>query len=291
MTLELGPARKALGELAERMGLGVEAAALGVLDVAHANIDRALRRVSVARGYDPRGFTLLPFGGAGPLQACQVAERLEIPRLLIPRYPGVLCALGLLMADVVLDASRSLLHVVSASSGADLYSELDAMIERARDELTAEGIDEEEMTFQGFVDARYRGQSYELTIPFSGASTERLLASFHTAYARQYGHAMREREVEVVNLRLQATGGVSKPVLQAEACVEGDGREARLGERRVVCDEGVREVALYDRRLLCPGARFAGPALVVQMDSTVYVAPGWSALVDGYHNLVVERVS
>jgi N-methylhydantoinase A len=291
MSLELGPARKALGELAGRMGLGIEAAALGVLDVAHANIDRALRRVSVSRGYDPRAFTLFPFGGAGPLQACQVADRLEIRRLLIPRYPGVLCALGLLMADVVLDASRSVLHVVSASSGAYLYAELEAMIERARDALVAEGIDEGEMTFQGFVDIRYRGQSYELTVPFSGASTERLLASFHSAYAGQYGHAMPEREVEVVNLRLQATGVVAKPVLRAEACADGDGREARLGERRVICDEGVREVALYQRSLLCPGARFSGPALVVQMDSTVYVAPGWSAWVDGYHNLVVERVS
>ena len=130
MQLHLDPASHALGRLAEKMGLDVEAAALGVLDVAHANIDRALRRVSVARGHDPRAFTLLAFGGAGPLQACQVAERLDIPRLLIPRYPGVLCALGLLMADVVLDASRSVLHTVSPSSGEHLQSELAAMLDK-----------------------------------------------------------------------------------------------------------------------------------------------------------------
>lgn len=291
MALYLDPAREALEELAVRMGLDSEAAALGVLDVAHANIERALRRVSVARGHDPRAFTLLAFGGAGPLQACQVADRLEIPRLLIPRYPGVLCALGLLMADVALDASRSVLHTVSQSSGQSLWSELEQMIGQAREQLVLEGIDEAAMAFQGWVDARYRGQSYELTIPFAEPSIERLLESFHAAYARQYGHAMREREVEVVNLRLQATGQVEKPVLRAEPCVDGDGREARLGRRRVVCDEGERDVELYARERLKPGSSFAGPAVVVQMDSTVYVAPGWLARVDGFRNLVIERMS
>jgi N-methylhydantoinase A len=165
------------------------------------------------------------------------------------------------------------------------------MVDRARDELALEGIDEAAMTFAGWVDARYRGQSYELTIPFTGPSTERLLEAFHGAYATQYGHAMPEREVEVVNLRLQGTGSVDKPVLSPAPCAAGDGSEACLGQRRVVCDEGERSVHLYDRERLCPGASFGGPALVVQMDSTVYLAPGWLARVDGYRNLVVERVS
>jgi N-methylhydantoinase A len=291
MSLDVDAARAAVGLLAQQMGFDVEAAALGVLDVAHANIDRAVRRVSVARGYDPRAFTLLAFGGAGPLHACQVAERLEIPRLLVPRYPGVLCALGLLMADVVLDASRSVLHTVSEGSGRALQAELDKMIEQARDALHRDGMDAADMAFSGWVDARYRGQSYELTIPFAGALTERLLESFHRAYAAQYGHAMPERAVEAVNLRLQATGRVDKPVLRSEPCVTGDGGEARLGSRRVVCDEGAQSLELYARERLCPGASFAGPALVVQMDSTVYVAPGWVARVDGYRNLVIERVA
>jgi N-methylhydantoinase A len=220
-----------------------------------------------------------------------VADRLEIPRLLIPRYPGILCALGLLMADVVLDASRSVLHTLSQGSGEALHGQLQALIAQAHKELIHEGVREAAMTFQGWVDARYRGQSYELTVPLAGPSTERLLASFHAAYARQYGHAMPEREVEAVHLRLQATGQVEKPVIHAEPCVRRDGREARLGRRRVVCDEGPRSIELYERARLEPGASFVGPALVVQMDSTTYVAPRWSARVDGYRNLVLERIA
>jgi N-methylhydantoinase A len=289
MVLHIKSPREAIQDLAGELGLDSTSAALGILDVAHANIDRALRRVSVARGYDPRDFTLVAFGGAGPLHACQVADRLQIPRLLVPRYPGVLCALGLLMADVLLDASRSVLHTLTSKSGAALQSELDAMIAESRDELLWEGLSEAAMVFAGSVDARYRGQSYELTVPFTGPSTESMLETFHAAYARQYGHAMPEREVEIVNLRLQAIGQVDKPVLKPEPCVTSDGREASLGRWRVICDEGERSVHLYDRGLLGPGARFTGPALVVQMDSTVFLAPGWEAAVDGYRNLVIER--
>jgi N-methylhydantoinase A len=244
--------------------------------------------VSVARGHDPRDFTLLAFGGAGPLHACEVAARLEIPRLLIPRNPGVLCAWGLLMADVVLESSRSVLMPVTEGVGDELWAQLEGMVARAREDLAREGIAPRAMAFQGSVDARYRGQSYELTIPLAGSSTEALLSTFHAAYEASYGHTMPEREVEVVHLRLQATGLVDKPALEATRPVDSDGREARLGQKQIVCGAGACGADLYDRARLRPGAAFAGPALVYQMDSTVYVAPGWSARVDGYHNIVLE---
>jgi N-methylhydantoinase A len=291
MPLYVEPAREALASLAAQMALSAQDAALGIVEVANANIDRALRRVSVARGHDPRDFTLMAFGGAGPLHACEVAARLEIPRLLIPRYPGVLCALGLLMADVVLESSRSVLGPLRAESGAALWTVLEELLAQARDDLLQEGVSEASMAFQGLVDARYHGQSYELTIPFTGPSTEQLLDTFHAAYAASYGHIMPEREVEVVNLRLQATGLVDKPLLQPDPVVENDGCDALLGQGSVVCDRSERPVSLYDRARLRPGAAFAGPALVFQMDSTVYVAPGWLGRVDGYHNLLLERLS
>jgi N-methylhydantoinase A len=147
------------------------------------------------------------------------------------------------------------------------------------------------MVFHGFVDARYRGQSYELTVSFAEPSTEALLCAFHAAYEAQYGHSMLEREVEVVNLRLQATGLVDKPALESQACRKNDGREALLGQGRVVCDRRERAADLYDRARLRPGAVFVGPALVFQMDSTTYVAPGWAAHMDAYFNLLLERVS
>jgi len=282
MRLHLEPARAALEALAREMNITPEAAALGVVDVANVNIDRALRRVSVARGHDPRDFTLLPFGGAGPMHACAVAARLETPRVLIPRYPGVLCAFGLLMADVVLETGRSVLGRVTAETDARLQTQLDEMIEQARAALVQEGFAEDRMLFVGLVDARYEGQSYELTIPFTGPSAGDVAAAFHAAHARKYGHTIGERAVEVVNLRLQATGLVEKPTLTPEAVEENDGAGALL--------EKETPLPLYDRERLRPGATFAGPALVLQLDSTVFVAPGWSARVDGFRNIILERV-
>jgi N-methylhydantoinase A len=294
MALHLEPARAALDRLARDMNLSTEAAALGVIGVANVNIDRALRQVSVARGHDPRDFTLVAFGGAGPMHACEVAEQLEIPRVLVPRYPGVLCALGLLMADVVLETSRSVLGAVTAETPAILQAQLDEMVAHARAELGREGIVEAAMIFNGLVDARYQGQSYELTIPFE----RDLLAAFHAAHTHRYGHAMPQWMVEVVNLRLQAVGLVEKPRLvpfdlaqgRPEPLAEDDGTDAFLGHRVAVCSDraGEQPIALYERERLPPGATFAGPALVFQMDSTVFVAPGWSARVDGYRNLVLS---
>jgi N-methylhydantoinase A len=291
MRLYVEPARAALASLAAQMGLSAQEAARGVVEVANANIDRALRRVSVARGHDPRDFSLMAFGGAGPLHACDVADRLEISRVLVPRYPGVLCALGLLMADVALESSRSVLELVNPESGAVLREALDEMLVRSREVLVEEGVAEEAMSFQGLADVRYRGQSYELTIPLQGRSTASLLSAFHAAYQATYGHSMPEREVEVVNVRLQATGLLEKPLLAYQAPVGNDGAEALIGHGQVLCDRGERTARLYQRARLRPGASFDGPALVLQMDSTTYVAPGWSVRVDGYFNLLLERVA
>ncbi len=198
----------------------------------------------------------------------------------------VLCALGLLVADVVLDYSRAVLQPVVAETPARLRAQLDEMIAQARVDLQQEGIAEEAMVFDGLLDARYRGQSFELTIPFVGD----VLAGFHRAHGRSYGHAMPERTVEVVNLRLQATGLVAKPVFVAEPTVENDGADAFLGHKAAFVGDGWQQIALYDRARLRPGAAFSGPALVFQLDSTVFVAPGWSARVDAYRNIVLERV-
>ncbi len=275
MGLDLKSALKVLRRLAKEMRLSLEEAALGVLEVANVNIDRALRRVSVARGYDPRDFTLVAFGGAGPLHACEVAERLEMPRVLIPRYPGVLCAFGLLVADVQREASRTVLK--PADAALNLQPLLDDMLRQAQAELRAEGIPDEAMAFHPLLDMRYTGQSFELTVPYGGD----MLAAFHAAHERAYGHALRQRPVEVVNLRVQAVGRVAKPALPAEPLQAAD----------AIPLETKHDFRYYDRETLLPGMTLDGPALVFQLDSTVYVAPGWSAVVDGYRNLVLERLS
>lgn len=270
MVLDMAAARAAVEALAGQMGLAVNDAARGVIALANANIDRAVRRVSIARGYDPRRFTLVAFGGAGPLHACEVAARLDIPRVLVPRYPGVLCALGLLVADITRDYSRSLLGVAEPPAAL-----LDALMAQARDDLAREGVADADMSFNALLDVRYRGQAYELTIPF----TEAVETTFHAAHERTYGHALPGRAVELVNLRLQAVGAVAKPEFTPEPLEVNDGEGARLGEKG--------EMTLYARERLVPGATFAGAALIFQLDSTVYVPEGWMVDVDAYRNLIL----
>lgn len=283
MSLDMEAAWAAVEALGKEMRLDPEAAAAGIIEVANVNIDRAVRRVSIARGYDPRDFTLVAFGGAGPLHACEVAQRLEIPRVLVPRFPGVLCALGLLVADVTLDYSRSVLAPVTIDSTAALYAALDEMIEQARLDLTDEGIPEEAMVFHGMLDMRYAGQAYELTVPFGPD----LLSAFHEAHRRAYGHAMPERVVEAVNLRLQAVGLGEKPALRPEIADGGSDKPLKSQPGRAVT--GGTPIMLYNREALRPDHHFSGPALVFQLDSTVYAAPGWSARVDSSLNLILER--
>jgi N-methylhydantoinase A len=286
MQLRLAPAQAAMRSLGQTMGLTPAEAALGVLHVANVNIERALRRISIARGHDPRRFTLVAFGGAGPLHACAVADRLSIPRVLLPRHPGVLCALGMLMADMVLEESRSVLEPVSAASTSRLQTALEDMAHRARERLIEDGIEPEAILLRGLVDARYEGQSYELIIPLAGDLT----ATFHAAHAETYGHAMPDRTVEVVNLRLQAIGRVAGPEMTPEPVVRNDGHEARLGEKAgCLRAPDASRLALYQRDRLRPGAELTGPALVFQMDSTAFIPPGWTARVDGYRNLILEK--
>lgn len=285
MTLHVDSARAVVGEIAEAMGISLEATARGILDVANVNIDRALRRVSVARGYDPREFTLVTFGGAGALHACAVAERLDIPRVLIPRFPGVLCAFGLLVADVALDYARSVLAPVTESTSEALSQQLNDMIAQAHLDLADEGIREDNRVFNASVDLRYQGQAYELTIPFH--PNDDLQAVFHAFHKKTYGHDLPERKVEAVNLRLQAIGVVNHPDIVAETVVDNPSvDEARLGEKQT--SDGTT-MTLYERDKLPCGATINGEALLFQLDSTIYVAEGWSARVDGYRNLVIER--
>src|SRR5262249_37365936 len=152
MALDLGAARSAFERLSAEMQVSPDATALGVIEVANANIDRALRRVSIARGYDPRDFTLVAFGGAGPLHACAVADRLQIPRVLVPRYPGVLCAFGLLVADVTLEKTRSVLDSLDEQTPTQLAEYIAEMTAQLHADLSTEGIADADMTFAATVD-------------------------------------------------------------------------------------------------------------------------------------------
>ena len=253
--------------------LSLEATAQGILDVANVNIDRALRRVSVARGYDPREFTLVTFGGAGALHACAIADRLEIPRVLIPRYPGVLCAYGLLVADVALDYSRSVLGAVTESTSHELEQHLNLMIAQADTDLDDEGIIKDNRVYSASLDLRYQGQAYELNIPFN--PKDDIVTIFHSFHKKTYGHNLPNRPIEVVNLRLQAVGIVEHPRIEKETSNKQSSTDnAYLGEKRTT--DGTA-LSLYDRDKLLPGVEFTGSALIFQLDSTIYLADGWTS--------------
>ena len=284
MALDVGKAQAALEKLGAEMNMSAAEAASGVIRLANANIERAIRRVSIARGHDPRQFTLVAFGGAGPLHACEAAERLQISRVLVPRYPGVLCAFGLLVADVQLDFSLSLLN-----RPADEYEpSLQKLLDRAREAMIAEGISQEDSYLTATLDARYRGQAYELSIPYS--SEPRVISTrFCDVHQRTYGHAFTERQVEVVTLRLQAIGKLNKPELTPQPVIKNDGSNALVGFKERDADG--KRLAVYQRDALTPGAQFGRSALVFQLDCTTFVAENWSADVDAYSNLILTRKS
>ncbi|MDE2749961.1 MAG: hydantoinase/oxoprolinase family protein [Chloroflexota bacterium] len=280
MALDLAAGERALAALARQIGFSVAEAAKGVVEIANVNIDRAIRRVSIARGYDPRDFTLVAFGGAGPLHACEAAERLDIPRVLAPEAPGVLCALGLLIADVAVDYSRSVMRAATPENLLALRNVERELLAMADAELRQENIAEADMRFAATLDMRYEGQAYELNIPFG----ERAVDAFHEAHERTYGHAIRWRTVEIVNIRVNGSGASEKPALEIAETRAYDASPVGVKTSPI----GGR-INLYERADLRPGARFSGEALVFQMDSTTFVPPGWSAQVDGAMNLLLTR--
>ena len=282
MRLDMTAGRAAMEALAQQAGFDAIATAKGVVDIANVNIDRAIRRVSIARGHDPRLFTLVAFGGAGPMHACEVAERLDIPRVLVPQSPGVLCALGLLLADVAIESSQSVMAVANDESIADLQASASILVDAVNVELRQEGVASDDATFAVSVDMRYQGQAYELNIPFTSAAVE----DFHAAHEATYGHALRDREVEIINIRVQGSGAVDRPPLEAE---EIDACLARPFSTKASPMGGT--IKLFRRDQLEAGAYFAGEALVFQLDSTTYVPAGWSAQVDAWQNLILQPAS
>ncbi len=274
MTLQLEPAQQAISMLAQQISMDVEAAARGVLAIANASIERAVRRVSVERGYDPRDFTLVAFGGAGGMHACDVAERLEMRRVLIPRYPGVLCAFGLLVADVTRDYSQSFISLLDATVWRGIRVTIHELIRRAINEFAMDGFETPEtLALNTSLDMRYHGQAYELSVPVDIDAADFDPEWFHSLHERTYGFALRDRAIEAVNVRVQAVGLTQKPVILPEAVDEHTltGRE-------------------FEREALHPGTIFDGEALVYQLDSTLYVKAGWRAQVDAYRNLILTRI-
>lgn len=285
--------------VAGQIGAGIQDAALGIIRVVNSNMERAIRTISLERGYDPREFTLIPFGGAGPMHCCDLAQELAIPRILVPARPGILSALGVAIADVVKDYSRTVMLRGGDVDRARLEEEFSGMEGLARQELSGEGLPVDQMEVRRFVDVRYVGQSFELTIDYPAAprsgTTRRDLRqaigeSFYRAHLRRFGYADRNQPVEIVNLRLKLELEVEKLELTPADPGPSDPSSAQTGEAQVVFSQGVTTAALYQRDQLHCGHLIFGPALILQMDTTIVLPPGWNAEVDPLGNLLLELV-
>jgi N-methylhydantoinase A len=255
-----------------------------ILKVVESNMERALRKVSVERGYDPREFVLVSFGGAGGLHAVSLARSLGIPTVLIPRHPGLLSALGTIVADVVKDYSLTVM-LRGSDASPDLIRDLFApLTEKALRDMREEGFGEDEVTLELLLDMRYRGQSYELMVPFSDSYEE----DFHREHRRVYGYT-HSAEVEIVNLRVRAFGRTPKPEIPAFEVRSGeDPSKALLGEREVLFEGKFLKTKIYDRQRLRWGNLLEGPAVVVEYSSTTVLPPGTRAKVDRFGNLLVR---
>jgi N-methylhydantoinase A len=271
-----------LGKLAwARAWKEPEDLAQGVIDVVNNNMEQAIRIVSVERGYDPRDFTLFCFGGAGGLHAAYLARGLGMKRVVVPQFPGALSALGLLLSDVRKDYSRTLL-VDAARPDAKLKTAFKELHRRGYTELAAEGFRKTEIQARDFVDLRYRGQSYELTVPFASGFVE----TFHKTHERRYGYSSPGMEVELVNVRTVFVGVRPKPKFVKAARQRG--KAVSDGSRSVWIDGKQMKTRIYNREKLGCGHRLDGPAIIGEYSSTTLVPPDFRCTVDEYLNLVLE---
>jgi N-methylhydantoinase A len=281
MTLDLDRVHPVLERLAGKAGLAPRAAALGVLRIVEAGMERAVRVISVERGHDPAEFTLVCFGGAGGLHAATLARRLGLRGVLVPPAPGVFSAWGMALADVVKDASRTWRTWDGIPDG---FADIEA---RLRADLEAEGFAPEAIRVDRTVDLRYEGQSYELGVPWGPDSAER----FHARHETRYGYRDPERPVEPVTLRVTAIGPVEAPPPPSAPEGSADASPAHIDVRRVGFEEGDLDTVVYDRDALAPGMSAPGPAVVEEYSATTLVPPGHGFRVDALGNLRIERGS
>jgi N-methylhydantoinase A len=279
MPLDVQAARDAVRlKIAEPLGLTVNEAALGIVKIAIAEMSLAVRGVSVARGYDPRDFAMLAFGGAGPLHAAEIARELHIPTLIVPRVPGHFSALGMLMADLRHDYVRTYYKPLAASDFQDIGRMFDEMIADGRRLLEEEGTIPEAVRVQRFLDLRYIGQEFPIQTPLEAeaigaADVAAMRAAFDELHDRRYGHQAIDEPIEIVNLRLTVTGRRERSHFPR---VGTGGGNAPIGEAGVVLDDAAAPVTtpVYDRDLLAAGARVSGPAIVWEYASTTVLFAG-----------------
>lgn len=255
----------------------VEEFAAGIVQLVETSMEKAIRVISVERGYDPRDFTLVAFGGGGPLHGCALARSLSVPRVLVPALPGALSAVGILLADATREYSRTVMLALEEDPENHFVE-----LERAgQEEFADQGLEAQVLRS---VDLRYRGQGYELNIPYGPAMTE----SFHALHKLRYGFANEQRPVEIVNVRVRLVAAAEPFATPPQPLREGNGSQALVGTRAVHFGSSFVETRLYEREALCAGDTLLGPAIISEYSSATILPPGDVLRVDAFSNLLIE---
>lgn len=283
MHLDAQRAWRAVESIGKELNMETTRVAMGIIQVANAHMERALRVISVERGWDPRTFTLLSFGGAGGLHASDLARGLGIPKVLIPPLASTLSAYGMLAADVIKDYSQTVM-LPGETPIMKLSKLVTTMADRGSTEVLTEGIAAEDLQLERSLDMRYRGQSYELNIPF----TPSFLAAFHQEHQATYGYAKPDAKIEIVNLRVRAIGKSTPPPFNIQPLGDSNPEKAFLETRPVVYHHELIPTPFYRADSLVPGNRLKGPAVVVRSDTTILLNPSDQASVDGLDNIIIE---
>lgn len=294
MTLDKEASMKAIeNTVASKLNYNVHEAADAIIKVANANMCDALRLISVRRGYDPRDFALVAFGGAGALHGAELAKEMEIPNVIIPAHPGVAAAMGCLLVDVRHDVTKTFLADAGSIKKEELEQEFVEMEKEAISLLEEEGIAPENMNLIRYVDMRYVGQWRTLSVTVGRPlhSLENAVERFHQEHEREFAFRDNEKGIEIYGLRVEAVGTVRKPEFNKEE-PSGTLEEALKETRDVYFEEsgGFVETAVYDRTKIPVLSEFAGPAIIDQLDSTIVVPPGCTAKVDEYRNIIMSFV-
>ncbi len=301
MTLDAEAANNAISEYcAEPLGLSIEAAAHGIVEIANTAMVNALRLVSVQRGHDPRDFILMGFGGAGPAHVVRLAEQAGIPQVLIPAEPGTTSALGLLVTDVRMESSATLIERADQIELSKITNEFERLENSGRIAHSSAASASGEPIFERSIEMRYWGQSFELSVPVPNRKIidanwmSELIESFHESHNTAYGFRADDEPVELVNLRLTTIGKIARPQLRKLDIISPNAKVAIKGKRPVYfgtdsSEGGVIHTTVYDRPKLPAGSVFNGPAIVEEPDCTTVIQPSWSVTVDDFGNLLIEH--
>ncbi len=301
MTLDTEAANNAISEYcAEPLGLSIEAAAHGIVEIANTAMVNALRLVSVQRGHDPRDFILMGFGGAGPAHVVRLAEQAGIPQVLIPAEPGTTSALGLLVTDVRMESSATLIERSDQIEFSKITNEFERLENSGRIAHSSAASASGEPIFERSIEMRYWGQSFELSVPVPDRKIidadwmSELIESFHESHNTAYGFRADDEPVELVNLRLTTIGKIARPQLRKLDIISPNAKVAIKSKRPVYfgtdsSEGGVIHTTVYDRPKLPAGSVFNGPAIVEEPDCTTVIQPSWSVTVDDFGNLLIEH--